>query len=148
MIEYIHSHPQLKSYTLFATHYHELTQLAELFPGVRNYNVAVAESDGKVIFLHKIVQGGADRSYGIHVAQMAGLPMPVIQRATDIMKQLESSSGRTLPDAPAASMQLALFPENNPLVAVFKDLDINSLTPIEALNLLYEWKNRYFTPDN
>ena len=147
MIEYIHSHPQLKSYTLFATHYHELTQLAELFPGVRNYNVAVAESDGKVIFLHKIVQGGADRSYGIHVAQMAGLPMPVIQRATDIMKQLESSSGRTLPDAPAASMQLALFPENNPLVAVFKDLDINSLSPLEALNLLYEWKNRYFTPD-
>jgi len=147
MIEYIHSHPQLKSYTLFATHYHELTQLAELFPGVCNYNVAVAESDGKVIFLHKIVQGGADRSYGIHVAQMAGLPMPVIQRATDIMKQLESSSGRTLPDAPAASMQLALFPENNPLVAVFKDLDINSLSPIEALNLLYEWKNRYFTPD-
>jgi DNA mismatch repair protein MutS len=148
MIEYIHSHPQLKSYTLFATHYHELTQLAELFPGVRNYNVAVAESDGKVIFLHKIVQGGADRSYGIHVAQMAGLPMPVIQRATDIMKQLESSSGRTLPDTPAASMQLALFPENNPLVAVFKDLDINSLTPIEALNLLYEWKNRYFASDN
>ena len=148
MIEYIHSHPQLKSYTLFATHYHELTQLAELFPGVRNYNVAVAESDGKVIFLHKIVQGGADRSYGIHVAQMAGLPMPVIQRATDIMKQLESSSGRTLPYAPTASMQLALFPENNPLVAVFKDLDINSLTPIEALNLLYEWKNRYFASDN
>jgi DNA mismatch repair protein MutS len=148
MIEYIHSHPQLKSYTLFATHYHELTQLAELFPGVRNYNVAVAESDGKVIFLHKIVEGGADRSYGIHVAQMAGLPMPVIQRATDIMKQLESSSGRTLPDSPTPSLQLTLFPENNPLLAVFKDLDINSLTPIEALNLLYEWKNRYFTPDN
>jgi DNA mismatch repair protein MutS len=147
MIEYIHSHPQLKSYTLFATHYHELTQLAELFPGVRNYNVAVTESDGKVIFLHKIVEGGADRSYGIHVAQMAGLPMPVIQRATDIMKQLESSSGRTLPDSPTPSMQLTLFPENNPLLAVFKDLDINSLSPIEALNLLYEWKNRYFTPD-
>lgn len=145
MIEYIHSHPQLKSYTLFATHYHELTELAELLPGVRNYNVAVTEADGRVIFLHKIVAGGADRSYGIHVAQMAGLPMPVIQRASEIMKQLESTSGRTLPEPQTNSMQLALFPENNPMIDAFKELDINSLTPIEALNLLYEWKNRYFS---
>jgi len=145
MVEYIHSHPELKAYTLFATHYHELTQLAELLPGVRNYNVAVSESDGKVVFLHKIVPGGADRSYGIHVAQIAGLPKPVIQRADEILKQLETSSGTTLEQPETAKQQLTLFPENNPLLEAFKDLDINSLTPIEALNLLYDWKRRYFS---
>ena len=76
MIEYIHNHPHLRAKTLFATHYHELTQLAELLPGIRNYNVAVSEADGNVVFLHKIVPGGADRPYGIHVAQLAGLPLP------------------------------------------------------------------------
>ncbi len=76
MVEYIHNHPGLRAKTLFATHYHELTQLADLLPGVRNYNVAVSEADGKVVFLHKIIPGGADRSYGIHVAQLAGLPRP------------------------------------------------------------------------
>ncbi len=84
------------SRTLFATHYHELTQLSDLLPGVRNYNVAVSEQDGKVVFLHKIVPGGADRSYGIHVAQLAGLPAPVIQRATEILTQLEASSGKAV----------------------------------------------------
>ncbi len=148
IIEYIHSHPNLKSFTLFATHYHELTELAELFPGVHNYNVAVTESDGEVVFLHKIVPGGADRSYGIHVAQMAGMPNSVIQRAADIMKQLEATSGRTLPESGVTSQQLTLFPENNPLKDVFNDLDINSLSPIEALNLLYEWKKRFFSEDN
>ena len=144
IVEYLHSHPDLKAYTLFATHYHELTQLAELLPGVHNYNVAVTESDGQVVFLHKIVPGGADRSYGIHVAQIAGLPSPVIQRANEILKQLEASAGHTLPEAQNSSMQLALFPENNPLLEAFKDLDVNSLTPIEALNLLYEWRRRFF----
>ena len=74
VIEYIHNHPHLRAKTLFATHYHELTQLAELLPGVRNYNVAVSEADGNVVFLHKIVPGGADRSYGIHVAQLPVCP--------------------------------------------------------------------------
>jgi DNA mismatch repair protein MutS len=148
MVEYIHSHPDLKAYTLFATHYHELTQLAELLPGVRNYNVAVSESDGKVVFLHKIVPGGADRSYGIHVAQIAGLPKPVIQRANEILKQLETSSGTTLEQQETAKQQLTLFPENNPLLEAFQDLDINSLTPIEALNLLYDWKRRFISGDD
>ena len=148
VIEYIHSHPDLKSFTLFATHYHELTELADLFPGVRNYNVAVADSAGEVVFLHKIVPGGADRSYGIHVAQMAGMPNAVIQRASDIMKQLEATSGRTLPDSSVSSAQLALFPENNPLKDAFANLDINALSPIESLNLLYEWKKRFFSEEN
>lgn len=144
IIEYLHSHPDLKAYTLFATHYHELIELSELLPGVRNYNVAVTEVDGQVIFLHKIVPGGSDRSYGIHVAQLAGLPAPIIQRANEILRQLEATSGNTLPQAEASGKQLQLFPENNPLIEAFKDLDINSLTPIQALNLLYEWRNRFF----
>lgn len=144
IIEHLHSHPRLKPYTLFATHYHELTELAELYPGVRNYNVAVAEADGKVIFLHKIVPGGADRSYGIHVAQLAGLPSPVITRANEILKQLEATSGKTLPEEPDNGNQLRLFPENNPLLESFKKLDLESLSPIQALNLLYEWRGKFF----
>ena len=144
IIEYLHSHPKLKPYTLFATHYHELTELAELFPGVRNYNVAVTEADEQVIFLHKIVPGAADRSYGIHVAQMAGLPAPVIARANEILKQLEASSGKTLPEIHEEKEQLRLFPENNPLMDAFKKLDLESLTPIQALNKLYEWKKAFF----
>ena len=147
IIEYIHSHPKLKAYTLFATHYHELTELAELFPGVRNYNVAVSEADGQVIFLHKIVPGAADRSYGIHVAQMAGLPAPVIARANEILKQLEASSGKTLPDIKEEKDQLRLFPENNPLMEEFKKLDLEALSPIQALNKLYEWKTAFFPKD-
>jgi DNA mismatch repair protein MutS len=143
MVEYIHSHPDLKAYTLFATHYHELTELADLLPGVQNYNVAVSESNGNVVFLHKIIPGGADRSYGIHVAQIAGLPKPVIQRANEILQQLEDSSGTTLARKETTKQQMTLFPENNPLLDAFKDLDINSLSPIEALNLLYDWKRRY-----
>jgi len=148
MVEFIHSHPDLKAYTLFATHYHELTQLADLLPGVRNYNVAVSESDGDVVFLHKIIPGGADRSYGIHVAQIAGLPKPVIQRANEILQQLEKSSGTTLQQTQTTRQQLTLFPENNPMLEAFKDLDINSLTPIEALNLLYDWKRRFLGEDH
>ena len=143
MVEYIHSHPDLKATTFFATHYHELTQLADLLPGVRNYNVAVSETDNNVVFLHKIIPGGADRSYGIHVAQIAGLPKPVIQRAHEILRQLEVSSGKTLEQAETSKRQMTLFPENNPLLEAFKDLDINILTPIEALNLLYDWKRRF-----
>ena len=144
IIEYLHSHPKLKPFTLFATHYHELTELAELFPGVRNYNVAVTEADEQVIFLHKIVPGAADRSYGIHVAQMAGLPAPVIARANEILKQLEASSGTTLPEIKEEKEQLRLFPENNPLMDAFNKLDLESLTPIQALNKLYEWKQAFF----
>lgn len=147
IVEYLHSHPKLKPYTLFATHYHELTELADLFPGVRNYNVAVTEADEQVIFLHKIVPGASDRSYGIHVAQMAGLPAPVIARANEILKQLEASSGTTLPDNCEEKDQLRLFPENNPLIDAFKTLDLESLTPIQALNKLYEWKKAFFSEE-
>ena len=145
IIEHLHSHPKLKPLTLFATHYHELTELADLFPGVRNYNVAVSEADGTVVFLHKIIPGAADRSYGIHVAQMAGLPASVITRANEILKQLQQSSGTTLPAASATQDQLRLFPENNPMIESFKKLDLETLSPIQALNLLYEWKRKYFT---
>jgi len=144
IVEHLHSHPKLKPLTLFATHYHELTELADLYPGVRNYNVAVSEADGTVVFLHKIVPGAADRSYGIHVAQMAGLPPSVITRANEILKQLEQSSGTTLPAASATQDQLRLFPENNPMIEAFKKLDLETLSPIQALNLLYEWKRKYF----
>ncbi|MCC6147589.1 MAG: DNA mismatch repair protein MutS [Anaerolineaceae bacterium] len=147
-IEYIHNHPQLRARTLFATHYHELTQLSELLPGVRNYNIAVTEAGGNVVFLHKIVPGGADRSYGIHVAQLAGMPRPVIQRAAEILHQLEISSGKAVTLHPGASQQMALFPETNPLVEELKNVDINTLSPIEALNKLYEWKRKFSPSDD
>ncbi len=143
IIEFIHNHPHLRAKTLFATHYHELTQLAELLPGVRNYNVAVSESDNRVVFLHKIVPGGADKSYGIHVAQLAGLPSPVIQRANEIMAELEKSSGRAMRINPHAAQQASLFPETSPLLDDLKEIDINSLSPIEALNRLFEWQKKY-----
>jgi DNA mismatch repair protein MutS len=143
IIEYIHNHPHLRAKTLFATHYHELTQLADLLPGIRNYNVAVSEADGKVVFLHKIIAGGADRSYGIHVAQLAGLPAPVIQRANEIMAELEKTSGRAVKINPQAAQQIALFPETSPLLDDLKELDVNALSPIEALNRLFEWQKKY-----
>ncbi|MBN1535274.1 MAG: DNA mismatch repair protein MutS [Anaerolineales bacterium] len=143
VVEYIHNHPELRAKTLFATHYHELMQLSELLPGVRNYNVAVSEADGQVVFLHKIIPGGSDRSYGIHVGQLAGLPRPVVQRAGEILNQLESSSGKAVRLNPQPARQLALFPETNPLLNELKAMDINTLSPIEALNKLYEWRKKY-----
>lgn len=143
VVEYIHNNPDLRARTIFATHYHELTQLAEILPGVRNYNVAVTEADGKVVFLHKITPGGADRSYGIHVAQLAGLPKPLIQRANEILRELEQSAGKAVRLDPIMPQQMALFPETNPLLEELKRLDVNSLTPIEAINKLYEWKKRF-----
>ena len=128
---------------MFATHYHELTQLADLLPGIRNYNVAVSEADNKVLFLHKIIAGGADRSYGIHVAQLAGLPAPVIGRANEIMVELEKTSGRAVKIHPQAAQQAALFPETSPLLDELKGLDVNALSPIEALNKLFEWQKKY-----
>jgi DNA mismatch repair protein MutS len=143
VVEHIHNHPHLRAKTLFATHYHELTQLADLLPGVRNYNVAVTEAEGNVVFLHKIIPGGADRSYGIHVAQLAGLPRPVIQRAGEIMTELEKTSGRAVKINPVAAQQVALFPETNPLLDEIKKLDVNALSPIEALNKLFEWQKKF-----
>ena len=143
VVEYIHNHPHLRAKTLFATHYHELTQLADLLPGVRNYNVAVSEADGSVVFLHRIVPGGADKSYGIHVAQLAGLPSPVVQRANEILIELEKSSGQAVHINPHAAQQAALFPETSPLIDELEAVDVDSLSPIEALNKLFEWKKRF-----
>lgn len=145
IVEHVHNHPRLRAKTLFATHYHELTDLAALLPGVRNYNVAVAEDANadRVIFLHRIVPGGADRSYGIHVAQLAGLPRPIINRAQEIMAQLQATSGRAVHLDEAPAQQMALFPETSPLLDELRALDVNTTTPVEALNKLFEWKARF-----
>lgn len=143
VVEFIHNHPALRSRTFFATHYHELMQLSQILPGVRNYNVAVTESGNSVVFLHKIVPGGSDRSYGIHVGELAGLPQPVIQRAVEILKNLESTSGRTSRTINDPSVQMTLFPETNPLVNELDSLDVNAISPIQALTILYEWKKRF-----
>jgi DNA mismatch repair protein MutS len=142
VVEYIHNHPHLRSRTLFATHYHELTDLANRLPGVRNYNVAVSEEGGQVVFLHKIMPGGADKSYGIHVAELAGLPRPVVHRAGEILAQFEASASRPGP-ASVPSKQLRLFPESNPLLDELKALDVNSMSPLEALNNLFSWQERF-----
>ncbi len=144
IVEYVHNAPKLRARTLFATHYHELTRLAETLPGVRNYNVAVSETNGEVIFLHKIIAGAADRSYGIHVAQIAGLPKPVINRANEILARLESSDHQdSLREETVPSSQLMLFPETNPIVDALHSLDVDNLSPIEAINTLYTWKRKF-----
>ena len=145
MIEYLHNHPSLKPRTLFATHYHELVGLADILPMVANYNVAVAEEGDSVVFLHKIVPGGADQSYGIHVAQLAGLPRDVISRANEILKELERHAPTTAvePSRFNVGQQVALFPESSPILDELGDLDVNTLTPLEAINKLYEWKRKF-----
>ncbi|MBE2224484.1 MAG: DNA mismatch repair protein MutS, partial [Anaerolineae bacterium] len=145
MIEYLHNHPRLKPRTLFATHYHELVGLADLLPMVANYNVDVAEEGDSVVFLHKIVPGGADQSYGIHVAQLAGLPRDVINRANEILKELERHAPTTAvePSRFNVGQQVALFPESSPILDELSDLDVNTLTPLEAINKLYEWKRKF-----
>ncbi len=148
VIEYIHNAPRLRARTIFATHFHELTKLSESLPGIRNYNVAVTEQGGEVIFLHKIVPGAADRSYGIHVGQIAGLPKPVISRANEILTKLETESKNGSKNENIPISQLALFPETNPLLESLQKLDINSISPIEAINILYEWKKRFLKSEN
>lgn len=152
VIEYIHNHPNLRARTLFATHYHELTDLAERLPHVVNYNVAVddsgSSSDGSqdVVFLHRIIPGKADRSYGVHVARLAGLPAVVVHRAEEILADLEESGAagpkrlfevESRRGKPAA-LQVSLFGEAHPAVEALRTLDVNALTPLDALNRLYE----------
>lgn len=143
VVEYIHNHPEKRAKTLFATHYHELTELPELLPGIRNYKVAVSETEGKVVFQYKITAGGADKSYGIHVAQIAGMPPTVVLRAEEIMQMLVDSSGRAVMMDPEMPKQMSLFPSTNPLLKELDSLDINELSPLEALNLLFSWKKKY-----
>ncbi len=142
VIEYLHNHPEHQAFTLFATHYHELIQLADRLPAIRNYNVAVSEEGGRVVFLHKVVKGGADRSYGIHVAQLAGLPPAVIHRAQDVLRDLERDRGTNepLPSSAQQPAQLSLFAEPSPVLERLKAIDPNTLSPLEALTLLYELK--------
>ena len=147
IVEYLHNHPRLKPRTLFATHYHELTGLADFLPDVANYNVAVSEEGGEVTFLHHIVPGGTDRSYGIHVAQLAGLPRDVILRASEILRDLErhAPTAAVEPSRLSSGQQIALFPESSPFLDELQQLDVNALTPLQAINKLYEWKQRYAT---
>lgn len=144
-VEYLHNHPRLKPRTLFATHYHELTGLVEVLPLVANYKMAIAEEGEDVVFLHQVVPGGADRSYGIHVAQLAGLPRDVINRARDILRDLEqhAPTASVTPSHLKPAQQAALFPETSPILEELEQLDVTSMTPLEAINKLYEWRRRY-----
>jgi DNA mismatch repair protein MutS len=141
--EFIHAREHLGARTLFATHYHEMTQLETLREGIRNYRVAVQERDGDVVFLRKILPGGADRSYGIHVAKLAGLPTPVIARAQEVLEQLEQpdrerESRRLVAESPASSV----LPQPHPLVDEVRQIDLFSMTPLDALNRLAELQKR------
>jgi DNA mismatch repair protein MutS len=145
VVEYLHNHPQLGARTIFATHYHELTELASILPRVRNFNVAVTEERGRVVFLRKIIPGGADRSYGIHVAQLAGLPGSVIHRAEEVLATLEKRGDkeerREAMRQTVVVKQMSLFGgEPNPAVEELKRLCVEELTPLEAINKLYELK--------
>ena len=142
VLEFIHNHPRLRSRTLFATHYHELTQLPEILPNIKNFNVAVSEVENNVIFLHKIVPGGAEKSFGIHVAQMAGIPVPVIARANEILSQLEGQARQLELKDEKQPAQMPLFGEANPILEELKKTDPNTLSPIEALNKIYQWKKK------
>ncbi|MBX2998940.1 MAG: DNA mismatch repair protein MutS [Caldilineaceae bacterium] len=148
VVEYIHNHPSLRAKTLFATHYHELTDLSERLPHVINYHVAVDDSGEAVVFLHRILPGKADRSYGVHVAQIAGLPKAVVHRAEEILADLERSGAagprritemeRQQKKASKTATQIGLFADIHPAIQALRALDLNGLTPLDALNRLYE----------
>jgi len=146
--EYIHNYPKLGAKTLFATHFHEMVELAGFLPRVKNFNIAVAEEGGEVIFLYRIVPGGVDKSYGIHVAKLAGLPKSVVNRAQEVLEELEEDSSRTRGVAKGRQRkkepapQLPLFGQKPPLLDELEKLEIDSLTPLEALTKLYELQKR------
>jgi DNA mismatch repair protein MutS len=151
IVEYIHEHPAHKAKTLFATHYHELNEMEKSFSRVKNYNVSVKEVDNKVIFLRKLVRGGSEHSFGIHVAKMAGMPQSIVKRAEQILKQLETDNRQSDISKPVDKIaqhregyQLTFFQLDDPVLEQIRDeiknLDINNLTPIEALNKLNEIK--------
>jgi len=143
VVEYLHNRPGLQARTLFATHYHELVELAAHLPRVRNYNVAVAEEQGRIVFLRRIVPGGADRSYGVHVAELAGLPKAVVQRARDVLHDLESrAQGR---GGEPAAPQLSLFaatPPDDGLRRELASIDVDAMTPLEAMTRLYQLRDQ------
>jgi DNA mismatch repair protein MutS len=141
VVEHLHALPGRAAKTLFATHYHEMTALAQSLPRVRNQSVAVTEQDGRVVFLHRIVEGGADRSYGIHVAELAGMPAPVIDRAREVLAALEAAA-RDGPQRRTSAPQLPLLAAGTPseVEAALAELDLDALTPLQALTRLYELK--------
>jgi DNA mismatch repair protein MutS len=143
-----HVASSVRSRTLFATHYHELTDLAQRFKGVRNLNVAVREWEDQVVFLHRIVEGGTDRSYGIHVARLAGVPRPVLERARQLLSELAvhhvSLKKGLKHRRPEAENQLPLF--EDPAAELFKalaGLNLDAMTPLQAFELLREWKQKW-----
>lgn len=153
IVEYIHEHPHAHAKTLFATHYHELNEMERSFPRIKNFNVSVKEVGNKVIFLRKLVPGGSEHSFGIHVAKMAGMPKCIVNRADEILKQLESEkrqegaiSGSSVKKAPSTrqsgNYQLSFFQLDDPVLSQVRDeiknMDLNNLTPLEALNKLSE----------
>jgi DNA mismatch repair protein MutS len=150
IVEFLHNHPKFKAKTLFATHYHELNQLAEDFPRIHNYNVSVKEIDGEIIFLRKLKKGGSEHSFGIHVAHLAGMPTPVVLRANEIMHHLEKDKikqhhHKKVAEVPKNNYQLSLF-DADPAMKEIKELlektDINTLSPVEALLKLNELKGK------
>ena len=153
IVEYLHEHPKAAARTLFATHYHELNEMEKNFKRIKNYNVSVREVDGKVIFLRKLERGGSEHSFGIHVAQIAGMPKSIVRRAEAILKQLEADNAQVgtvgKPSAEKINagrdgMQLSFFQLDDPVLCQVRDeilgLDIDNLTPVEALNKLNEIK--------
>jgi DNA mismatch repair protein MutS len=148
VVEHLHDHVGCR--TLFATHYHELTDLEKSLSRVKNLNVAVREWEDQVVFLHKIVAGAADKSYGIHVARLAGVPRPVIERSKEILAQLEDEHldadgrakiARRSKSAKRAGVQLTLFsPIDHPLLDDVRRLDLNNITPLAALQLVKQWQ--------
>jgi DNA mismatch repair protein MutS len=150
MVEYLHEN-KMRAKTLFATHYHELNEMENSFPRVRNYNVSIKELNNKVIFLRKLKRGGSEHSFGIHVAKMAGMPKSVVNRADEILKELEQSHEKQELAKPIADiaghregMQLSIFQLDDPVLRQIRDeileIDIDNLTPVEALNKLYNIK--------
>ena len=153
IIEHLHEHPRARARTLFATHYHELNEMERSFKRIKNYNVSVKEVDGKVIFLRRLERGGSEHSFGIHVADIAGMPKSIVKRANVILKQLEeNNSGGSAVTKPSVDtinqsregMQLSFFQLDDPVLTQIRDeilgLDINNLTPVEALNKLNDIK--------
>ncbi|MCM1452880.1 MAG: DNA mismatch repair protein MutS, partial [Clostridium sp.] len=148
IVEHIHEWCGIHPKTLFATHYHELNEMAKSFPRVKNCNVSVKEIDGKVVFLRKLAEGGSEHSFGIHVAKLAGMPASIVKRAGEVLAQLEKANSRgdieISASAAADGYQLSLFSLDDPILSAVRDeiatLDINTLTPLEALNRLHSIK--------
>ena len=153
IVEYLHEQPKARARTLFATHYHELNEMEKRFERIKNFNVSVKEANGKVMFMRKLVEGGSEHSFGIHVADIAGMPKSIVKRANVILKQLEKNNDQVGEvsknainklDEPNENVQLSFFKLDDPVLIQIRDeflhLDINNLTPVEALNKLNDIK--------